>query len=212
MPLLQLRFPLASRFVTHDTHTRMKLTPEILERAYRRGIFPMPGLFGSIDWYQPDPRGVLPLDAFHASRSLQRTLKKSEFTVSYDRDFTGVMRGCAERKPTWINETFIENYTALHKMGKAHSVEVWKDGQLAGGTYGVHLGGAFFAESKFHRVTDASKVALAKLVERLKERGFALLEVQYLTTHLAQFGVTAIPHDEYLRRLAAALALNCTFA
>ena len=135
----------------------------------------------------------------------------SLFTVTYDQAFTDVMRGCANRRPTWISGEFLRGYTALHRLGEAHSVEVWHQGRLAGGTYGVHLGGAFFAESKFHTVTDASKVALAKLVERLNERGFALLEVQYLTEHLAQFGVVEIPHAEYMRRLEAALKLKCDF-
>ena len=189
----------------------MKLTPDLLDRAYRQGIFPMPGIFGMIEWYQPDPRGVLPLDGFHASRSLQRKLNGKHFEITYDQDFTGVMRGCADRKPTWINEQFITTYGMLHKMGKAHSVEVWQNGKLVGGTYGVHLGGAFFAESKFHRVTDASKVALAKLVERLRAKNFALLEVQFLTPHLAQFGVIAIPHAEYMRKLQAALELTREF-
>jgi leucyl/phenylalanyl-tRNA--protein transferase len=189
----------------------MKLTPELLDRAYRQGLFPMPGILGMIEWYQPDPRGFLPLGAFHASRSLQRKLRSAAFDVTYDQDFTGVMRGCAERKPTWINEQFVQVYTQMHRLGKAHSVEVWQSGKLVGGTYGVHLGGAFFAESKFHRVTDASKVALAKLVERLREKNFGLLEVQYLTPHLSQFGVIAIPHQEYMRRLRVALELNCQF-
>jgi leucyl/phenylalanyl-tRNA--protein transferase len=189
----------------------MKLTPELLERAYSHGLFPMPGIFGGIEWYQPDPRGILPLDAFHASRSLQRTLRKGVFNVTYDQDFTGVMRGCADRKPTWINEHFISIYGELHRQKKAHSVEVWQDEKLVGGTYGVQLGGAFFAESKFHRVTDASKVALAKLVERLNERNFALLEVQYLTPHLSQFGVIAIPHAVYMLRLKEALRRECVF-
>lgn len=189
----------------------MELTPQLLERAYRGGIFPMPDLFGLIQWYRPDPRAVLPLDKFHASRSLQRKLKKNVFQVTYDKDFVGVMRGCAGRRPTWINRNFIEGYGRLHELGKAHSVEVWLDGKLAGGTYGVHLGGAFFAESKFHVVTDASKVALAKLVEHLNERGFALLEVQYLTEHLKQFGAIEIPHQEYMARLAEALKLKCEF-
>lgn len=222
----------------------MELSPALLERAYSAGLFPMPDRFGRIRWYQPDPRAVLPLDAFHISRSLHRKLKKtvcraqagtgkyrlpdeagigksrlpglkpqasSLFEVSYDQAFTDVMRGCANREPTWINEEFIRVYTALHKLGKAHSVEVWQGERLAGGTYGVHLGGAFFAESKFHTVTDASKVALAKLVERLKARGFALLEVQWVTPHLAQFGAVEIPHAEYTRRLEAALSLRCEF-
>ncbi len=189
----------------------MKLTPELLDRTYRQGIFPMPGIFGMIEWYQPDPRGILPLDGFHASRSLQRKLKPGHFEITYDQDFVGVMRGCAERKPTWINEQFISVYGKLHAQGKAHSVEVWQAGKLVGGTYGVHLGGAFFAESKFHRVTDASKVALAKLVERLRARDFGLLEVQYLTPHLAQFGVIAIPHEDYMRKLKVALDLKREF-
>jgi len=199
----------------------------------------MPDEFGIIRWYQPKPRAVLPLDAFHISHSLRRKLRRtvckpqapvpaagssgapaacaptsadpSLFTVTYDQAFSEVMRGCANRRPTWITAEFFRGYTALHRLGKAHSVEVWHAGRLAGGTYGVHLGGAFFAESKFHTVTDASKVALAKLVERLKERGFTLLEVQFLTPHLAQFGVLEIPHAEYMRRLEAALKLRCDF-
>jgi leucyl/phenylalanyl-tRNA--protein transferase len=189
----------------------VKLTPDLLERAYRSGMFPMPDMLGRIGWYQPDPRAILPLDGFHASRSLQRKLKKNLFTVTYDKDFLGVMQGCAQRKSTWITGEFIDGYGKLHKLGKAHSVEVWLDGKLVGGTYGVHLGGAFFAESKFHTVTDASKVALARLVEHLCERNFALLEVQFLTPHLSQFGVIEIPHKEYMLRLAGALKLNCAF-
>ena len=189
----------------------MPLNPEILEHAYRNACFPMPNWAGRVGWYRPDPRAVLPLDKFHASRSLQRKLKSNYFDVTYDRDFEGVMRGCADREDTWITAEFLDAYTEMHRLGKAHSVEVWREGKLAGGTYGVHLGGAFFAESKFHTETDASKVALAKLVERLRARGFALLEVQYLTRHLAQFGVVEIPDAEYVRRLEAALKLTCEF-
>jgi len=189
----------------------MQLTPGILERAYSHGLFPMPDEWGFIQWYQPDPRAVLPLDAFHASRSLQRKLKKNVFQITYDQDFSGVMRGCAQRTPTWINSEFLYAYGELHALKKAHSVEVWQNGTLVGGTYGVQLGGAFFAESKFHTVTDASKVALAKLVEHLDEKGFELLEVQFLTAHLSQFGVIEIPHHEYLRRLKSALKKNCVF-
>ncbi len=171
----------------------------------------MPNWRGLIGWYRPDPRAVLPLDGFHASRSLKRTLKSGYFETTYDRDFLGVMKGCSNRNETWITDEFFTAYCALHKMGKAHSVEVWREGRLVGGTYGVHLGGAFFAESKFHTETDASKVALAKLVERLNARGFGLLEVQYLTDHLAQFGVIEIPDSEYVIRLEKALALKCEF-
>lgn len=189
----------------------MPLNPTLLEHAYRNACFPMPDWTGRIGWYRPDPRAVLPLDNFHASRSLQRKLKSGFFDVTYDADFTGVMKGCAAREDTWITDEFLTSYAALHKLGKAHSVEVWREGRLVGGTYGVHLGGAFFAESKFHTETDASKVALAKLVERLRARGFGLLEVQYLTPHLAQFGVIEIPDSEYVKRLGAALRLTCEF-
>jgi len=191
---------------------RVKLSPESLLHAYRQGFFPMPNVLGVIQWHQPDPRAILPLDQFHASRSLQRTLRKNVFQITYNQDFLGVMNGCADRKPTWITPEFLRAYGELHARGHAHSVEVWQDGALVGGTYGVQIGGAFFAESKFHRATDASKVALAKLVERLNERQFALLEVQYLTPHLAQFGVIEIPHRAYERRLAAAVALQRQFA
>ncbi len=189
----------------------MPLNPIILEHAYRNACFPMPNWTGRIGWYRPDPRAILPLDAFHASRSLKRTLKSGRFEVTYDTDFLGVMRGCSQRDDTWITDEFFTSYGAMHKLGKAHSVEVWHEARLVGGTYGVHLGGAFFAESKFHTETDASKVALAKLVERLNARGFALLEVQYLTEHLSQFGVIEIPDAEYVKRLEAALKLNCVF-
>src|SRR4029077_6421993 len=141
-----------------------------------------------------------------------RTLRRGNFTVTFDQDFPAVMAACAERKPTWIRAEFQSVYGELHAMAKAHSVEVWVDGGLAGGVYGVHLGGAFFAESKFHRVTDMSKVALAHLVHRLRERGFALLEVQYLTEHLAQFGVVEIPNKEYIGRLRLALEVERHFA
>jgi leucyl/phenylalanyl-tRNA--protein transferase len=187
------------------------LNAAILEYAYSQGVFPMPDEQGVIRWYQPDPRAILPLENFHASRSLQRTIKKGMFSVTYDQDFIGVVHGCASREPTWITPEFIRAYSELQRLGKAHSVEVWLGEKLAGGVYGVHLGGAFCAESKFHTETDASKVALAKLVERLRARGFTLLEVQFLTPHLAQFGVTEIPHDEYLRRLEKALKLKCDF-
>jgi leucyl/phenylalanyl-tRNA--protein transferase len=185
------------------------LNVEMVEEAYREGIFPMADIeLGIVTWHRPRRRAVLPLDAFHISRSLERTLRQGNFTVTFDQDFPAVMAACAERKPTWISAEFQSVYGELHAMGKAHSVEVWVDGGLAGGVYGVHLGRAFFAESKFHRVTDMSKVALAHLVKRLRERGFALLEVQYLTKHLAQFGVVEVPHREYMRLLSLALLRN----
>lgn len=189
-----------------------KLTVEDTEAAYRAGIFPMFYPEEKIfTWHCPDPRAILPLDGFHASHSLRKTLRKGIFSVTFDQDFRGVMEGCAEGRPVWIGPRFYEVYGELHRQGKAHSVEVRQDGKLVGGTYGVHLGGAFFAESKFHRATDASKVALAALVERLRERGFAILDVQYLTPHLARFGVKEVRRVEYMRRLKVALALECRF-
>jgi len=189
------------------------LNPAMIEAAYRDAAFPMadpdePGIF---TWHRPRRRAILPLHAFHLSHSLARTIRQGRYTITFNQDFPAVMRACAARPAVWITEPLIDAYTAFHRAGKAHSLEVWVDDQLAGGVYGVHLGSAFFAESKFHRVRDMSKVALAHLVFRLRERGFALLEVQYLTTHLAQFGVTLISGNEYRDRLAKALKLNCRF-
>jgi leucyl/phenylalanyl-tRNA--protein transferase len=188
-------------------------TPSGVEFAYRRGIFPMHDhLTGDLLWFQPDPRAIIPLDGFHISRSLAKTIRQGRFEVRYDTDFEGVMRACGDRdEGTWISEEFIEVYGALHRLGKAHSVEVLLDGELVGGAYGVALGGAFMAESMFHRVTDASKVALAALVERLNARGYSLLDVQYLTPHLETLGAIEIPHRVYYDRLRRALRLNCRF-
>jgi leucyl/phenylalanyl-tRNA--protein transferase len=189
------------------------LNAEMVEEAYRQGIFPMADTrLGVVTWHQPRRRAILPLDSFHISRSLARTLRRGAFSVTFDRDFAGIMAACADRESTWISEEFMRVYGDLHRAGKAHSVEVWVEGALAGGLYGVCLGGAFFAESKFHRVTDMSKVALAHLVWRLRERGFGLLEVQYLTEHLAQFGVVEISNREYMTRLRASLELDRSFA
>lgn len=180
--------------------------------GYRRGMFPM-GYPGRkiISWHHPKVRAVLPLDALHVSRSLERRLRKGGFEVTFDRAFLQVMQGCAARSSTWITRDIFRVYSELHAMQQAHSVEVWVDGELAGGLYGVHIGGAFFAESKFHRVTDMSKVALVSLARHLRERGFQLLEVQYLTEHLAQFGVVEISDAEYQQRLAAALSVSREF-
>ncbi len=188
-------------------------TPAGVEFAYRRGIFPMvDARNGQLLWFRPDPRTILPLETFHISRSLAKTLRHGVFEVRFNTDFEGVMRGCADRpEGTWISEEFFTVYGALHRMGKAHSVETWRDGRLVGGTYGVALGGAFMAESMFHYETDASKVALAALVARLRERGFTLLDVQYKTPHLERFGAVEIPHHEYYDRLKRALRLPCQF-
>jgi leucyl/phenylalanyl-tRNA--protein transferase len=191
------------------------LDPELLLNAYCRGIFPMAvNARGEIGWFSPDPRGVIPLDErLHIPHGLHRRLKKNPFTISFDRDFERVMRECAtqRREGTWISEEIVGSYCRLHQLGHAHSVEARLGGKLVGGLYGVHIGGAFFGESMFHRATDASKVALVALVERLQERGFALLDTQWVTPHLAQFGTTEIPRREYLRRLRRAIGLRCGF-
>lgn len=162
-------------------------------------------------WFRPDPRAIIPIEGFHSSHSLKRTMRHADFTVTYDTDFPGVMKGCADRPDTWITDEFHEVYTAMHEGGFAHSVEVWKGERLVGGVYGVTLGGAFFAESKFHRERDASKVALYHLVARLKQKGFSLLEVQFLTPHLERLGAIAIPDSDYQALLVNALRKNVGF-
>ncbi|GMV80994.1 MAG: leucyl/phenylalanyl-tRNA--protein transferase [Planctomycetota bacterium] len=190
-----------------------ELDADLVAAAYRQGIFPMGAPdHGVVTWHRPDPRAIIPLESFHVSRSLSKTLRRGTFEVSYNRAFAEVMRGCAEGRPEWITRDFHRVYGSLHASGQAHSVEVWHAGQLAGGVYGVQVGAAFCAESKFHRVTDASKVALAKLVERLRERAFMLLEVQYVTPHLQQFGTVEISLAEYLKRLGRAERMARTFA
>jgi leucyl/phenylalanyl-tRNA--protein transferase len=172
---------------------------------------------GDIRWFSPDPRGIIPLDTFHTSRRLARLVRRGAFRIEINRNFAEVMRACAlaERDPedagTWIDAEIVESYCALHAAGRAHSVEAWQDGKLAGGLYGVALGGAFFGESMFHHVTDASKIALVALVERLRERGFTLLDTQWTTEHLEQFGALEIPRAQYLTLLSRALARDCAF-
>ena len=185
----------------------------LLISAYAQGIFPMSMDDGSISWFSPDPRGVVPLDGFIVPRRLARVMRQGKFEIVIDRGFENVMRCCAADRDdgTWISEEIIESYVALYRRGLAHSVEVWQDALLVGGLYGVHLGGAFFGESMFHRVTDASKVALVALVDRLHAGGFTLLDTQWTTPHLEQFGAIEIPRDEYLERLAAALTQRCQF-
>lgn len=188
---------------------------DTLIAAYRRGIFPMAEPEGSIHWYAPDPRATFDLDAFHIPKRLARTVRSGKFDMAIDRDFAATMRACAASAPgrteTWISEPFIRVYSELHEMGLAHSVESYLDGKLVGGLYGVALGGAFMGESMFSTVTDASKVALVYLVERLKQRGFVLLDTQFMTPHLAAFGAAYIPLDEYLLRLEMALNLPRRF-
>ena len=189
------------------------LDPSLLVRAYREGIFPMALEHGEIGWFSPDPRGILPLDGFHVPSRLARVVRQGRFQIAIDRDFGRVMRECAadREEGTWISRDIVEAYGALHRLGLAHSVEAWLDGDLVGGLYGVHLGGAFFGESMFHRVTDASKVALVALVDRLTRHGFRLLDVQWTTPHLERFGAIAVSRREYLRRLRQALTMDCRF-
>ena len=189
------------------------LDPALLVRAYREGIFPMAVEGGEIAWFSPDPRGVIPLEGFHLPARLARVIRSGRFETVIDRDFEGVMRACALRpgEGTWISEEIVQSYLTLHRLGIAHSVEVWREDRLVGGLYGVHLGGGFFGESMFHRETDASKVALAALVDRLTRRGFRLLDVQWLTPHLAQFGAVEIPRRQYLEKLRQALEVECAF-
>lgn len=187
------------------------ITPDLLLRAYRAGLFPMAEARDStrIFWLDPEWRGVLPLDRFHLGKRLARTLRTMPFHVTADRDFAGVIAGCAEpapgREDTWINPEIEALFTALHRAGHAHSIEVWQRGALVGGLYGVRIAGAFFGESMFSRATDASKIALVHLVARLRLGGFRLLDTQFITAHLARFGAVEIPRAEYRRRLADAL-------
>lgn len=194
----------------------MDLSPETLLSAYAQGAFPMTDRDGVTRWYTADPRGVIPLEPghFHVPSTLRNLLRKQPpvFEVKFDHDFEAVMRACmTARNDTWISEPLIRAYVRLHHLGFAHSVEAWKDGQLAGGLYGVSLGAAFFGESMFHRVTDASKVALVHLVDRLRDRGYELLDSQATTQHLRRFGCTDIPADEYMRKLERALRKQRTF-
>lgn len=186
----------------------------VLLAGYRAGIFPMPGDTGAIQWYSPDPRGILPLDRFHVSRRLARVLRKRSFEISVDRAFDQVILACASRKEEgdWINGEIIDSYRTLHQAGFAHSIDVWQEGRLVGGLYGVSLRGAFFGESMFFHVDDASKAALNGLVERLRARRFHLLDIQWLTPHLEQLGAIEVPRRAYLELLDQAMETDCTFA
>lgn len=185
---------------------------KLLLHAYRNAVFPMAMESGEIAWFSPDPRAVIPIDdGFHVPHGLRRTLRRDAFEIRIDTRFEEVMRRCAQRDETWINEEILESYVNLHHLGHAHSVEAWRDGQLAGGLYGVAIGGAFFGESMFHEVTDASKVALHALVMRMRARGFSLLDTQWITPHLRLFGATEISRREYQVRLQACIGDERTF-
>jgi len=193
------------------------LTPEVMLRAYAVGIFPMAQSAEDdrLVWFDPDPRGILPLDSFHLSARMARTVRTTPFRITADTDFAGVIDGCAgggeDRPSTWINGKIRALCLELHRMGYAHSVEVWQDEELVGGLYGVALRGAFFGESMFSRARDASKIALVHLVARLIHGGFSLLDIQFVTDHLAQFGAVEVPRQIYRRRLAQALQLDGDF-
>lgn len=190
-----------------------QLTPELLLRAYAMGVFPMAETRETPDvfWVDPKRRGVLPLGGFHISRSLARKLRQEPFAITYNRDFHGILEGCAEREETWINEVIFSLYLELHTMGFAHSVEVWEEDDLVGGVYGVALYSAFFGESMFSRRTDASKIALAYLVDRLRLNGFQLFDTQFITPHLSRLGAVEIARSEYRRRLQRALLAPARF-
>lgn len=192
---------------------RPAITPEILLRAYAAGIFPMAETREAEDfhWVDPRRRGVLPLERFHISRSLARRIRRGGFEIRANGDFAAVVDACAERDETWINPPIHALYLALHDMGFAHSIEVMAGGRLIGGVFGITMGGAFFGESMFSRATDASKLALAFCVDRLRAGGFTLFDTQFLTPHLASLGGVEIARAEYHRRLADALHREATF-
>ena len=203
--------------MTSRDNVNPEITPEVLLRAYACGIFPMaesaddPTLF----WVEPEQRGVIPLDGFHISSRLARTVRSDRFTVTVNRAFAEVIDGCAAsrigRENTWINRRIRNLYIALHRLGHCHSVEAWEGDQLVGGLYGVSLGRVFFGESMFARETDASKTCLYHLVERLKARGFALLDTQFTTEHLKRFGAVDVPRGQYEKLLAEALKGEAVF-
>lgn len=194
-----------------------RLTPQWLLDAYQHGIFPWP--HSEIDepmlWWSPDPRAVIEFEQFHVPKRLRRTCHSGKFEVTCDRDFSGVIHGCGRSAgrvgATWLTPRMIHAYIRLHELGHAHSVEAWHDGILAGGTYGVAIGGLFAAESMFYRVSDASKVALVALARHLQARRYELFDIQQLTAHTSRFGAIEIPRDQYLRRLALAIRQPVTF-
>jgi leucyl/phenylalanyl-tRNA--protein transferase len=189
------------------------LAPEMLLSAYAQGLFPMADARGRIHWYSADPRAIIEPEGFHVPRTLRQRYRQRRFDVRVNTAFRQVMEACRQRpEGTWISPGMVEAYERLFRLGFAHSVEAWQAEKLMGGLYGVTLGAAFFGESMFHRATDASKVAVVALVERMVDRGYELLDVQVMTAHLARFGAVNVPRDEYLHRLAAALSRPCRFA
>jgi leucyl/phenylalanyl-tRNA---protein transferase len=193
--------------------SRQELTADLLLQAYAAGFFPMAeNRSGPISWFSPDPRAIIPLDGFKVSRSLRQVVQKRAYEVRFDTAFLEVMRSCASREETWISEEIIAAYGHLFTIGKAHSVETWKDGLLIGGLYGVAMGAAFFGESMFSKSRDASKVALWHLISTLRKGGFQLLDTQYLTPHLASLGACEVSRDEYIGLLQRALSAKASFS
>jgi len=192
-----------------------RLDPETLLTAYCRGVFPMTDSDGQIRWYTADPRGIIPLDAFHVPHTLAQFMRSpsSQFEIRINHSFEQTMRNCmiAHRGPSWISPELIKAYVRLHRLGFAHSVETYHGENLVGGLYGVSIGGAFFGESMFHYERDASKVALVHLVRRLRQRGYELLDAQAATEHLRRFGCIEIPASAYMKRLEKAVTKNCSF-
>ena len=187
------------------------IAPDLLLEAYAGGMFPMAMENGEMGWFSPDPRGIIPIKEFHIPHGLKKVLRKNPFEIRFNTAFGAIMHGCADRDSTWISEMIYRSYVKLHELGFGHSVEVWQNNSLVGGLYGISMGGAFFGESMFSRVPNASKVALVALVERLDERGYVLLDTQWVTEHLTQFGAHEIPRSAYLKRLNKALELRCSF-
>jgi leucyl/phenylalanyl-tRNA--protein transferase len=187
------------------------IEPELLLQGYRLGVFPMSMEDDSIAWFSPDPRAIIPLENFHVPHGLRRLWQKKAFDIKIDNRFGEVIRACAKRNDTWISREIVESYESLHDLGFAHTIETWSKGKLVGGLYGVAMGGAFFGESMFHRERDASKIALVALVEHLRAQKFVLLDTQWVTPHLAQFGAVEIPRSDYLHLLTRAVELARKF-
>lgn len=191
----------------------MALTPDLLLRAYTAGVFPMAEgrETAQIHWVDPQRRAIFPLDGFHVSHSLARDIRRLQPQITMDQDFDAVVRACADRPETWINAEIFNAYSALHRMGHAHSLEVWHQDRLIGGTYGVVLGAAYFGESMFSRATNGSKIALTYLIQHLRDRSFQLFDVQFLTPHLASLGAVEISRAAYQRQLAVAIKAEARF-
>jgi leucyl/phenylalanyl-tRNA---protein transferase len=194
-----------------NTDQKELLKPGNMLRLYATGAFPMADDNGKINWFMPEIRTIIPLNNYNIPRSIKTFLKKSNFEIHYDTDFLSVIKGCAEREKTWISEELIEAYKRLHKKGHIHTVETWQDGMLVGGLYGVSFRGAFFGESMFSKVPQASKAALLKLIECLNLKDFVLLDVQYMTPHLKMFGAVEIDFEEYNKLLYSAYTRACEF-